>query len=152
MALVLTKADLLPDAGAAAVDTLAQDRLGMTLHAGSSCTRRRTASWRSAASVQGPIWPDGAADVFQPRPFGLAAPLLWLSDSLRQQDEARLEHVWQLQPNHFALLRRCVRCFVRRTRVQQRAGNSCSGCGNSSRKSNSAAGSWPVRRPRWHCS
>ncbi len=113
MALVLTKADLLPSTAGASADTLVEDHLGMTLHALRMHAPQHAVM--AVSSLGQAIGPGDVADgVFQPRPFGLAGPLLWLADSLRQQDEARLEQVWQLQPNNFALLRRCVRCFAQR--------------------------------------
>jgi GTPase SAR1 family protein len=113
MALVLTKADLLPNADDTAVNTLVQDQLGMTLHALLlHCPQRAILA---VSSLGKPIQAeDGTAPVFQPRPIGLAGPLLWLAHSLQEQDEARLEQLWQGQPNNLTLLQRCVACFGRR--------------------------------------
>lgn len=110
MALVLTKADLLPSTDG--VNTLVQDRLGMTLHALLlHCPRHAV---MAVSSLGQPIQEAKTEPAFQPRPIGLAGPLLFLAESLRDQDEARLEQIWQLQPDNLALLQRCVHCFARR--------------------------------------
>ena len=51
---------------------------------------------------------------FNPRPAGLAGPLVWLAESLQVQDEARLNHLWELAGNNVPLLERCVVSFTRR--------------------------------------
>src|SRR5207244_2597557 len=78
MALVLTKADRLT-AGAADPDAFAAERLGMTRHALRAHAPRHGSF---AVSSLGPDWPAAL------EPCGLDAPLAWLAEALRAQDEA----------------------------------------------------------------
>ncbi len=55
-----------------------------------------------------------AARPFDLRPEGLAAPLAWLVDALRVQDEARLDTLFSKAPTDLPLLDRCVSCYARR--------------------------------------
>ena len=91
MALVITKADLLGDQGdVAAVRNLLDQVLGMTRH-----TLQTHCPWQGvfAISSLGPV----ASAVKAPlRPTGLDAPLTWMTHSLLEQDEARLERLWHM--------------------------------------------------------
>lgn len=113
MALILTKADLLSGPNSTAITTLVQDRLGMTRHALSvHCPQKAILA---VSSLGQPLHPgENVQEKFQPRPVGLDEPLIWLAKSLQEQDEARLEQIWQLRPNDIGLLQRCVACFTRR--------------------------------------
>jgi hypothetical protein len=103
MALVLTKADLLPP-GADDLDAFATQRLGMTSHSvRTHAPRPRT----FAVSSLGPHWPG----VLEPR--GLDAPLAWLAGALQAQDEARLDWLWSAGAK-LDLMERCVTAFGRR--------------------------------------
>jgi hypothetical protein len=116
MALVLTKADLLPapDSDPGRRDELVARQFSMTRHALElHCPRH---AFFAVSSLGGPM--DSAAGVeprpFDPRPAGLAGPLAWLAEVLRAQDEARLAQLWDLAAGDLALLERCVSCFARR--------------------------------------
>jgi hypothetical protein len=105
-ALVLTKADLLdklPDQ----LDALPPGPLQMTRHAlEAHCPRRgmfAVSSLRQAVEKQLTL-----------EPHNLAAPLHWLAEALRAQDETRLERLWSLAARDFTLLDRCLACFSRR--------------------------------------
>jgi GTPase SAR1 family protein len=111
MALVLTKADLLglPEQ-TSAFEYLVQKRLGMTRHAlQTHCPHHAIL----AVSSLGHSLADTPTS-FQPKPIGLEGPLTWLAQGLQDQDQARLEQIWELAPNNVALLQRCVACFARR--------------------------------------
>jgi hypothetical protein len=103
MALVLTKADLLP-ADAVDIDAFAARHLGMTRHAIQAHAPRRGCF---AVSSLGPRWPAAL------EPHGLDAPLTWLADALQAQDEARLEWLWSAGVK-LDVLERCVSGFARR--------------------------------------
>ncbi len=104
MALLLTKADLLPEAGdPAAVRTLVEQQLGMTCHA-----LNMHCPWHDVFAVSS-LGPGG-----QLKPAGMEGPLSWLVHFLRQQDEARLEHLWKIAPKDFALIQRANRALLRR--------------------------------------
>jgi hypothetical protein len=108
MALVLTKADLLPDD--AAIEEVVNRHFRMTRHTLElHCPQH---GLFSVSSLGGPI-PAGAG-AFTPRPFGLAEPLIWLAESLQALDEARLNYLWDLPGNNLPLLERCVAAFGRR--------------------------------------
>jgi GTPase SAR1 family protein len=138
MALVLTKADLLPDGGMerGVVQEYVEDHFRMTRHTLElHCPQHAlfavsslghplpdaTVGPASRAGVDVPLGsrhlPSAAAETkqpFAPRPIGLADPLVWLADTLQALDEARLNHLWQMPGNHLPLLQRCVASFARR--------------------------------------
>jgi GTPase SAR1 family protein len=128
MALVLTKADLLPSTVDNSITMLVQEHLGMTRHALLLHSPQHAVMAVSSLGQPIPthalaIAGDNSADdpgeveappAFQPRPTGLAEPLLFLTTSLQEQDEARLAQIWQLEPNNLGLLQRCSDCFTRR--------------------------------------
>jgi hypothetical protein len=103
MALVLTKADLLPP-DAVDVDAFADRKLGMTRHALQAHAPRRGCF---AVSSLGPRWPASL------EPRGLDAPLTWLAQALQAQDEARLEWLWSAG-GKLDVLAACVAAFARR--------------------------------------
>jgi hypothetical protein len=121
MALVLTKADLLPATSAAleskadlvpgstAAGELVEHQFGMTQHALRLHSPQH--AFFAVSSLGGPIAAEGP---FALRPFGLDGPLTWLAEALRLQDEARMERLWQEAANRPALLHRCIACFARR--------------------------------------
>ncbi|HTU91997.1 MAG TPA: GTPase domain-containing protein [Gemmataceae bacterium] len=113
MALVLTKADLLPDRSVMKEDV--ERRLGMTRHTLElHCPQH---AMFAVSSLGHPIPASGAGVPpipFVPQPMGLAEPLIWLAESLQALDEARLNYLWQLAGTNFALLERCVASFSRR--------------------------------------
>jgi hypothetical protein len=113
MALVLTKADLLPSAepapAATAVTELCDRRLNMTSHA---LTAHCPTQTRLAVSSLGR--PLAAAEAADLKPSGLAEPLLWLLRALQAQDEARLARLWEMAGHDVELLERAVDCFARR--------------------------------------
>jgi hypothetical protein len=103
-ALVLTKADLLPDAfaeGAAWQESFAMTRHAMQSHCPTSSLL--------AVSSLGPQFGPSAC-----QPINLDAPLAWLVTALQTQDEARLERLWSEASGQSALLQRCLSCFARR--------------------------------------
>jgi hypothetical protein len=135
MALVLTKADLLA-AGApvlemkaipsednsparaalprpctpdGAVGALVETKFGMTQHALRLHSPQHALF--AVSSLGGPV---AAGVPFAPRPFGLEGPLAWTAESLREQDEARLRHLWKEAAENLPLLGRCLACFARR--------------------------------------
>jgi hypothetical protein len=103
MALVVTKADLMPP-DSVDVDAFASRKLGMTRHAIEAHAPRRGCF---AVSSLGPRWPAAL------EPRGLDAPLTWLAAALQAQDEARLEWLWSAGVN-LDVLERCVVAFGRR--------------------------------------
>jgi hypothetical protein len=127
MALVLTKADLLPPAPAAletkaepaesaaslpnsaAAGEMVERQFGMTQHALRLHAPQQ--AFFAVSSLGGPVAANGP---FTLRPFGLDGPLAWLAEALRLQDETRMERLWQEAGNDTALLHRCVACFARR--------------------------------------
>ncbi len=94
-ALVLTKADLL-DPRSADVEALAAKHLGMTRHA-----------------LAHHASPSATFAVSSLRGEGLHAPLAWLAEALRIQDEERLESIFSAGADA-AVLTRCVACFAAR--------------------------------------
>jgi hypothetical protein len=116
MALVLTKADLLgepdthitPQPDPHAVQKLADERFGMTRHA-----LRCHCPWHGVFAVSSLGRPMGET-AFEPRPTGLDGPLAWLAQAMREQDEARLNRLWELAPHDIRLLARCTAAFARR--------------------------------------
>lgn len=110
MALVLTKADLLPVADAISADEhltgLFQRHFSMALHA------LRQHSPSTALLAVSSLGPRTAQGLLQP--LHLERPLLWLVESLQAQDEARLERLFSLAAGKVGLLARCVACFVKR--------------------------------------
>jgi hypothetical protein len=114
-ALVLTKSDLLPDRGACGIDCaslVVDQHLVMTRHTLElHCPQH---ALFAVSSLGGSIPSGDAPSLFTPHPAGLAAPLVWLADSLRAQDEARLEHLWEMAGSNLPLLERCVASFTRR--------------------------------------
>jgi hypothetical protein len=106
MALVLTKADRLPN-GSENADALARDQFGMTRHAlESHCPQN--------AVLAVSCLHDGSPGKVVIAPSSLDAPLNWLSSALQAQDTARLEWLFQHESSGIPLLRRCVGCFARR--------------------------------------
>jgi hypothetical protein len=114
MALVLTKADLLGAAdGPAAANDLIARRLSMTRHTLElHCPQH---ALLALSSLGGPMpEPADTPAPFTPQPSGLEGPLTWLADSLQAQDEARLNHLWQLAGRDVSLIERGVASFARR--------------------------------------
>lgn len=115
MALVLTKADLLPDRAACGIDCaslVVDQHLGMTRHTLElHCPQH---ALFGVSSLGEPLPDRDVPASFTPHPAGLAAPLVWLADSLRAQDEARLERLWEMSGSNLPLLERCVESFTRR--------------------------------------
>jgi hypothetical protein len=119
MALALTKADLLglvrptgdgADVDQGAVAGVVDRHFGMTRHA-----LQTHCAWHglfAVSSLGGPLVPEDKA--FRPQPAGLGAPLTWLGEALRAQDEARLEKLWELAPRNLALLEKATAAFARR--------------------------------------
>lgn len=109
MALVVTRGDLLTDAGdVAAVRGLLEPLLGMTRH-----TLQMHCPWQgvfAVSSLGGRL--SGAAPTL--RPAGLDGPLHWLLHALQARDEARLERLWQIAGHDLPLLDRATRAFLRR--------------------------------------
>ncbi len=103
MALVLTKADLMPPESVD-VDAFAARKVSMTRHALQAHAPRRGCF---AVSSLGPRWPAAL------EPRGLDAPLAWLAAALQAQDEARLEWLWSAGV-HLDVLERSVAAFGRR--------------------------------------
>jgi hypothetical protein len=103
MALVLTKADLLPPESSD-IDAFAAQRLGMSRHAVRVHAPRPGCF---AVSSLGPRWPAAL------EPHGLDAPLTWLAEALQAQDEARLAWLWTAGAK-LEVLERCVSAFARR--------------------------------------
>lgn len=110
MALVLTKADLLPPnlevCDPARLELLVRDYFGMTMHA---LTHHAPSSAVFAVSSLGP-----RAEATTFRPQRLDQPLRWLVEALQAQDEARLDLLFQNAPRDVRLLERCVRHFALR--------------------------------------
>jgi hypothetical protein len=111
MALVLTKADLLPPAtpSSAVVAELIDRHLGMTRHA--LTAHCPTHTQLAVSSLGGPIAENAS---FIPQPTGLAEPLHWLLRALQAQDEARLTHLWEKEKSKSSDRERAVACFARR--------------------------------------
>jgi hypothetical protein len=104
MALVLTKSDLLPEAGdPKVIHALVEQHLGMTRHA-----LDMHCPWHDVFAVSS-LGPGGKL-----QPTGLEGPLSWLVRSLREQDEARLEHLWKIGRGEPGLLDRANRALRRR--------------------------------------
>jgi GTPase SAR1 family protein len=130
MALVLTKADLLPphhpEAGDDWVEDLARDHFGMTLHAlkehaprnavfaVSSLGRRESADALVLADEKERPAPSTPAPLPPLHPQNLDRPLRWLVEALQVQDEARLDKLFEAAPGNVRLLEKCVRCFGQR--------------------------------------
>lgn len=104
MALLLTKSDRHADPAPAG------ERFAMAVHA--LTTHCPGHAVFAVSSLGGPPSQEGGE--FSPRPVGLAEPLVWLVDSLRAQDEARLDKLWNQAGKKLPLIDRCVTCFARR--------------------------------------
>jgi hypothetical protein len=104
MALVLTKADLLPEPRhPEALGIIVEQQLGMTRHA-----LNMHCPWHDVFAVS------SLGSGGQLQPAGMEGPLSWLVRSLRQQDEARLEHLWKIAPGDLGLIERATRALLRR--------------------------------------
>jgi hypothetical protein len=115
MALVLTKADLLPvdPVAPGGVSAVVERHFRMTRHTLElHCPQQ---ALFAVSSLGHPI-PEAAEAkrAFAPQPRGLAEPLIWLAESLQALDEARLNYLWELPGSNLALLQRCVASFGRR--------------------------------------
>jgi GTPase SAR1 family protein len=141
-ALLLTKADLLPDPrpDAETLEELVRKRLPMTRHALESHHPQHAqfavsslghdllpSSARPIEDAEGldpgelaqaytetPESQPAAAPTGPLAPSGLHGPLDWLADALHLQDEARVRKVWELAPGRHDLLARAVHAFCRR--------------------------------------
>ncbi len=142
LALVVMKSDRLGDA-VADLDALTRQRCGMTRHAlESHCphfglfavsSRSGVTSKDKPPSPGGGLGggvnmaPRGGVDPSPqpPPPAGegepekshasnLDAPLVWLADVLRTQDQARVEHLWARAGRRTRFLERAVACFAHR--------------------------------------
>jgi hypothetical protein len=118
MSLVLTKADLLPGGAEApasgnGVYEVVSRYFRMTRHTlETHCPQYGVFA---VSSLGGPMPASTETPIsFAPHPAGLAGPLTWLAESLQAQDEARLNHLWDLAGNNPALLERCVASFRKR--------------------------------------
>ncbi|HEY7309142.1 MAG TPA: GTPase domain-containing protein, partial [Gemmataceae bacterium] len=110
MALVLTKADLLPAGDS--VEEVVECHFRMTRHTLElHCPQH---ALFAVSSLGGPMPAEKSTASFTPRPLGLADPLVWLAESLQALDEARLNYLWTLPSNNLSLLERCVASFARR--------------------------------------
>jgi hypothetical protein len=119
MALVLTKADLLPPPPSPdvkdAAGELVEREFSMTRHA--LRLHHPQHALFAVSSLGGSLAPaeEGRPPApFTPRPAGLEAPLAWLASALQAQDEARLQRLWAEAGGNLALLEKCVNCFARR--------------------------------------
>jgi hypothetical protein len=123
MALVLTKSDLLPanndpasGGSHAPGDEYRGDHSPRSPETPFTLTNHALTSHcpsRGAFAVSSLGHSLSAGVPFEPRPAGLDAPLGWLLDTLRAQDEARLESLFAGPcPRH--VLTRCVAAFARR--------------------------------------
>ncbi len=111
MALVLTKADLLPppprdDSPTEWLRTQVETRLGMTLHA---LRQHFPHNDLFAVSSLG-----SATQREKLHPDHLEEPLHWLVRVLQLQDEERLDLLFKEAPGELALLHKAVACFVHR--------------------------------------
>jgi hypothetical protein len=118
MALLLTKADLLPDEAPSTertggISCRAEQHFRMTLHTlDLHCAQH---ALFAVSSLGGSIPAStGPKQTFVPQPRGLAEPLIWLTEALQALDEARLNYLWELAGTNLALLERCVASFSRR--------------------------------------
>jgi hypothetical protein len=118
MALVVTKADLLPGGIEAAatgegVHGVVSRHFRMTRHTlDIHCPHYGLFAVTSLGGSMPPA--EGSIKPFAPHPAGLAGPLTWLADSLQTQDEARLNPLWELAHGDIRLLERCVASFAHR--------------------------------------
>src|SRR5277367_1373756 len=104
MALVVTKSDLLGDGRAPeSIRGWLEQELRMTQH-----TLNTHCPWRDVFAISS-LGPSGEL-----QPSGLEGPLGWLVQSLRAQDLARLERLWQIAPDKPRLLEKGTRIFLRR--------------------------------------
>lgn len=115
MALVLTKADLLPERSVARaiVEEVVASHFRMTRHTLElHCPQH---GLFALSSLGHPIpTATAASEPFAPQPINLHEPLIWLADVLQALDEARLNYLWNLPDVSLALLDRCVASFGRR--------------------------------------
>jgi hypothetical protein len=113
MALVVTKADLLPSLPAA--EELAEQQFSMTQHAlRLHCPQH---ALFAVSSLGGPIPTPAEGETpapFTPRPSGLDGPLAWLATVLQAQDEARLQRLCQEAPNDLRLIGKSLASVQRR--------------------------------------
>ncbi len=112
MALVLTKADLLQGTDTAPGEWV-EKQFAMTQHALRLHCPQHALFAVSSLGAPLPTTPEGRSRPFTPQPTGLAGPLAWLATVLHDQDEARLQRLWQEVPNNLALLGKCVSSFAR---------------------------------------
>src|SRR5262249_40032393 len=100
VALVGTKADLLPEWGDAdAGRKLAGERFGMTRH-----TLETHCPWHEVFAISS----------LPPAAAGLEGPLTWLARTLKEQDRSRLDRLWEMAPSNLALLATATAAYTRR--------------------------------------
>lgn len=113
VALLVTKYDHVIAQGGPApdhVESLVGSQFGMTLHALRQHAPRSALFGVSSYGL-------GAVDDRPPadlRPLGLEAPLIWLAEQLEAVDRERLEWLWDLAPEDYRRLHRCVTAFEQR--------------------------------------
>jgi GTPase SAR1 family protein len=114
MALVLTKADLLPPKPPGISEELwlsdiIGDAFGMTLHA-----LRQHAPSNALFAVSSLGRNNRELRQNELHPWNLERPLSWLTESLQAQDEARIDTLLSTAGGSVTLLGRCVRCHAQR--------------------------------------
>ena len=114
MALVLTKADLLPAKPAGVSEELwltdlIGDTFGMTLHA-----LRQHAPTNSLFAVSSLGARNREMRQTELHPWNLERPLPWLVDSLQAQDETRIDKLLETAAGNVAVLDQAVRCHAQR--------------------------------------
>lgn len=93
------------------VDHLVQSYYGMTRHALQTHVPRSTVF---AVSSFGPEAGDDGRPPAELHPWGFDGVLTWLADQLEQSDREQLEWLWDLAPEDYPRLRRCVAKFEKR--------------------------------------
>jgi hypothetical protein len=115
MALVMTKADLLTPqpTDRSVIAEVVEQHFRMTRHTLELHCPQHALFAVSSLGHPIPVAIE-SKQPFVPQPMGLAEPLIWLAEALQALDEERLNCLWGLAGNNFALLERCVRSFCRR--------------------------------------
>lgn len=93
------------------VDQLVQAYYGMTQHALHSHAPRSTLFAVSSFGT------DGGADGLPPddlQPLGFDQVLNWLAEQLEQSDREQLDWIWDVAPDDYSRLSRCLKAFARR--------------------------------------
>ena len=112
IAIVVTKYDRVVAAqGLIPVEGLLEKRFGMTLHA---IKHNAPDAATFAVSAYGPSGGEDGSPPAELEPQGLDAPLLWVASKLETIDRDQLDWLWDLAPQDYARLARCVKSFERR--------------------------------------